>query len=105
MSAAGRRAEIIRILRGRKKDTVNNLAFELKVSERTIRRDLLTLTVDEGYHIDTLQGNGGGVVFQDHRKPHKGALSQEQIRVLEELAQHAGDYEAGVLAGILESFG
>ena len=47
MNAAGRRAELVRILRIRRKVTVPHLVHELGVSERTIRRDLLTLTVDE----------------------------------------------------------
>ena len=104
MTAAGRRAELVRVLRGRKKDTIKNLAFALGVSERTIRRDLLTLTVDEGYHIDTLPGNGGGVVFHDHSNPHKGILSQEQIDVLSELAQSTGGYKAKILKEILDAY-
>ena len=105
MSATSRRAELVRILRGRRKDTVSNLAYELGVSERTIRRDLLTLTVDEGYHIDTLQGNGGGVIFRGSNNPQKGILSQEQIRALTTLAEIGDDHQACVLKGILEAFG
>lgn len=104
MTAARRRAELVRILRGRKKDIVKNLSCELGVSERTIRRDLLTLTLEEGYHIDVLPGNGGGVVFHNHSSPHKGILSREQIDVLTELAAYAGDYQASVLNGILEAY-
>ena len=104
MSAAGRRAELIRILRGRKKDTIPNLAHELGVHEETIRRDLLLLTVDEGYLIDTKQGKGGGVEFHGHNDPHKGILSQEQIKVLNDLKQLADSYQAGVINGILDAF-
>ena len=104
MTAAGRRAEMIRILRGRKRDIIPNLAYELGVSERTIRRDLLTLTLDEGYHIDVLPGNGGGVVFYDAGNPHKGILSQEQIDVLSELAQSTGGRKAKILKEILDAY-
>jgi len=104
MNAVSRRAEIIRILRGRKKDKVKNLAAELGVNERTIRRDLLVLTVDEGYHIDTLQGNGGGVMFRGHNNPHKGILSQEQRNVLAELAQDVGGHKAQILHEILAAY-
>jgi len=104
VSAAGRRAELIRILRGRKRDTIDNLAYELGVHRSTIKRDLLTLTVDEGYHIDTLKGNSGGVVFHDRRNPHKGILSQEQIDVLSELAQSTGGYTAKILKEILDAY-
>ena len=104
MTAVGRRAELIRILRIRKKDTVPNLARELNVSERTIRRDLLTLTVDEGYLIDTIQGNGGGVVCNGQLYPHRGILSQDQIRVLNELKRHADSRQIIVVNEMLEAF-
>ena len=104
MSPASRRAELIRILRIRKRDTVPSLAHELRVNERTIRRDLLTLTVDEGYLIDTIQGNGGGVVYNGQLTPHKGIFSQEQIKVLNELKKHADNHQTIVLNGILEAF-
>ena len=104
MSATGRRAELIRILRGRRKDTIDNLANELGVSRNTIKRDLLTLTVDEGYHIDTLKGNGGGVIFYDRLNPLKGILSKEQIKVLNELAIIASDYQGKVLREILAAY-
>ena len=104
MTAAGRRAELIRILRGRRKDIISNLAYELGVSERTIRRDLLTLTLDEGCHIDVMPGNSGGVVFHDIGNPHKGILSQEQIDVLEELLISASLHQAKILREILNTF-
>lgn len=104
MTAAGRRAELVRILRGRKKDNIPNLAFELGVNERTIRRDLLTLTVDEGYLIDTIQGNGGGVIFDGQNSPHKRIFSQEQIAVLTDLQKLANEHQASVLKGILEAY-
>jgi len=105
MTAATRRAELIRILRGRKKDIIENLALELGVSERTIRRDLITLTVDEGYHIDTVPGIGGGVVLHGYSNPYKGILSQEQIKVLTELTQQVDGGKARVLREILEAYG
>jgi len=105
MRAPGRRAELIRILRSRKRDTIPNLAREFNVHEHTIRRDLLALTVDEGYLIDTIQGNGGGVVFNGQVNPHRGSFSQEQIRVLTDLKKHADNHQLDVLNGILETFG
>jgi len=104
MRATSRRAELIRILRSRKRDTVPNLARELDVHECTIRRDLLTLTVDEGYLIDTIQGNGGGVIFSGQINPHRGSFSQEQIKVLTVLKEHADSYQVNVINNILETF-
>ena len=105
MSAAGRRAELVRILRGRQTDTIENLARDLNVSRKTIQRDLLTLTVDEGYHIDTLKGNGGGVVFRDVKNPLIGILSMEQKQVLTEAVSCVSDYQAKVINEILVAFG
>ena len=105
MRAAGRRAELIRILRDRRRDTIPSLAREFGVHEHTIRRDLLTLTVDEGYLIDTMQGNGGGVVYNGQLNPHKGLFSQEQIKVLNDLMKHADSHQADVINGMLRIFG
>jgi DeoR/GlpR family transcriptional regulator of sugar metabolism len=81
------------------------LAHEFGVHEHTIRRDLLTLTVDEGYLIDTIQGNGGGVVYNGRLNPHKGLFSREQIKVLNELMEHADSNQADVISGMLRIFG
>jgi predicted DNA-binding transcriptional regulator YafY len=96
--------ELVRILRGREKDTISNLAHELGVSERTIRRDLLRLTLDEGYHIDILPGNGGGVVFRSQSNPYKGILSREQIDVLTELIGFVSPRIAKILREILYAY-
>jgi len=106
MSGVARRAEIIRILMGRDMDTVSNLAFELGVNEKTIRRDLLTLTVDELYPINTIQGNGGGVRLIDWHHPHKRILSQEQEKALAIAIDATQDaHQAEVLRGILTAYG
>ena len=104
MSVRERRAEIIHILMGRRKTTMTHLAKELGVSVSTIQRDILSLTVDEYYPIDTKQGNGGGVILRDFRHPHKGILSREQIDVLTHLAQTQDEYTAEVLNGILQAY-
>ena len=104
MSGNKRRAEIIRILRGTKQTTIPCLADTLKVSVSTIKRDILSLTVDDGYPIDTLQGNKGGIVLRDFNNTHKHILSQEQIQVLTDLAQTSDTYYAEVLNGLLRAF-
>ena len=45
MSASERRAEIMRILVGRRKCYLSDLAQELGVSKRTIQRDVQTLVL------------------------------------------------------------
>ena len=104
MSTDERREEMIRILLGGTRTTVPKLAMQLGVSERTIHRDLLVLTVDRGYPIDTEPGRTGGVYMHDYRHAHKHILSQEQIKVLTELAQIASTHHAEVLKGILKTY-
>ena len=104
MNANARRTEIIRILRAAKQTTAARLANTLNVSVRTIHRDILVLTVDEGYPINTAQGNQGGIFLEDVKHPHKHIFSQEQINVLTELAQTANSYHAEILKGILKAY-
>ena len=104
VSANARRSEIIRILRATKQTTAACLADTFNVSTKTIQRDILALTVDEGYRIDTQKGNKGGIVLKDFNNPHKHILSQEQINVLTELAQTSNTYHAEILYGILRAY-
>ena len=70
------------------------LAAELgRVTDRTIRNDILVLTAE--YPLETSRGNGGGVRIADWYHPHKNILSQEQISVLEQLMDKADDEQKG----------
>ena len=80
MSASERRAEIMRILVGRRKCYLSDLAQELGVSKRTIQRDVQTLVLQ--YPLESIHGNGGGIRLADWYHPHRNILSQEQIRTL-----------------------
>ena len=71
MNVKERRAEEIRILMGRRQETMPQLAHELGVCVNTIKNDLLALTVDEHYPLDTVPGNGGGVILRDFKHQHK----------------------------------
>ena len=104
MSAVARRSEIVRILRCCRRTTMPRLAAEFGVNVRTIQRDIMVLTVDEGYPINTDQGNGGGLYLVDYKHPHKKILSKEQIQVLEELIKETDQYRANVLIGILNAY-
>jgi len=104
VSGNKRRAEIIRILRSKNQISVSCLADMLNVSASTIKRDILSLTVDDGYPIDTVMGKKGGIVLRDFRHPYKKILSQEQIRVLTELAQTSDTYQSEILNGILRAY-
>ena len=104
MSGNSRRNEIIRILRSKNQTTMLYLADALGVSISTIKRDILLLTVDEGYPIDTVRGNKGGVLLRDFTHSHKHILSQEEIKLLTLLMQTVDTYTAEVLKGILKAY-
>lgn len=61
MGTAERRNEIMKYLCRRRYDTISNLAFEFGVSERTIRRDIESLSLTEPIY--TQQGRYGGGVY------------------------------------------
>jgi len=61
MSQTERRDELRTILAVRRYDTINNLANELGVSTRTVRRDLIELSLTEAIY--TQSGRYGGGVY------------------------------------------
>ena len=87
MGAAERRQLILDLLCQRRKETIPNLAAELGVSERTIRRDIETLTLH--YPIETVCGRyGGGVRMADWYWYYQGRrrLTPRQTALLRRLA-------------------
>ena len=59
MTASERRNAILEDLCARRFERINNLAFQYGVTERTIRNDIMILSLE--YPIYTAQGNGGGI--------------------------------------------
>lgn len=104
MSTDERREEMIRILLGGERTTVPKLAAQLGVSERTIHRDLLVLTVDRGYPIDSETGRAGGVFMRNYRHTHKRILSKIQIKALNTAIEMADSKTAEVLQSILHAY-
>ncbi len=103
MSANERRAEIIRIMVAKRQESMQVLARELGVTDRTIRADILALTAE--YPLETVRGNGGGVRIADWYHPHKNILSREQISVLEQLLPQADEEQKRVLDQMLREYG
>ena len=69
----------------RRRETTSNLAEELGVSERTIRRDVEMLTLR--YPIETVCGRyGGGVRMADGYKQDRRRLTPRQTALLRRLA-------------------
>ena len=103
MSASERRAEIMRILVGRRKCYLSDLAQELGVSKRTIQRDVQTLVLQ--YPLESIHGNGGGIRLADWYHPHRNILSQEQIRTLRELSSYADEQQKKIVQQIISAYG
>ena len=103
MNAIERREEIMRILIVRRHETMQVLAAEFGVTDRTIRNDITILTAK--YPLKTSRGIGGGVSIPDSFNPHKNILSVEQMNVLEELIPKANEHQKTVIKQILAAFG
>jgi len=85
VGAAERRQLILDLLCQRRRETTSNLAEELGVSERTIRRDVEMLTLR--YPIETVCGRyGGGVRMADWYKQDRRRLTPRQTALLRRLA-------------------
>jgi len=93
----------MRILVGRRRETMKHLAVELGVTDRTIRNDVTILTVD--YPLETIRGNGGCVKVANWYHPHKNILSQEQQAVLTQLMNKVDEPQQRVLREMLVEFG
>ena len=80
-----RQQQIINLLCQRRSDTVQNLAAELGVCERTIRRDIEELTLT--HPLETVRGRyGGGVKMADWCFRDRPKLSPKQTALLKRLA-------------------
>lgn len=84
---AERRTQIMKILCRRRNETVVNLAFELGVSERTIRRDLEVLALSEPIY--TQKGRAGGIYVDESYSMQRMYMTAEELRVLQKIAEQA----------------
>ncbi len=84
MGTAQRRQLLLKALRRRRHDTIRNLAVEFEVSERTIRRDIEILSLDEAIY--TVPGRyAGGVYMLDGGYTAHEHFSLAQTAVLKKL--------------------
>ena len=103
MEAVERRQQILELLCQRRKDTMQNLAAELGVSERTIRRDVEILT--RSYPLETVCGRyGGGVRVADWYHLDRQRMSPKQTALLRRLAADLRGEDLEVMEQILLKF-
>ena len=88
LGTAERRNAILRILCRRRHETVRNLASELGVSERTIRRDIEVLSYTEPIYTQTGR-YGGGVYVVDGYSMDRMYITPEEEKVLHKLRELA----------------
>lgn len=85
-----RQQQLISLLCQRRSDSIQNLAMELGVCERTIRRDIEELTLT--YPIETVRGRyGGGVRMADWYFQDRPKLTPKQTALLKRLASRNGE--------------
>ena len=101
-STAERRQLILEALCDRRRDTVENLATEFDVSNRTIRNDILVLSCS--YPVYTVQGNGGGIFVAEGFMLGRRYLNDVQKNLLLNLASSLPDHDALVIRTILRDF-
>jgi len=103
MNATERRAEIVRILEGRRHEHVKSLAFQLGVSIRTVKYDIEALMAV--YPIETTRGNGGGVKLLSEYGSFRGDITEEQQMVLIGALPQLEGRTAKALAELLRAHG
>ena len=103
MTASERRNAILEDLCMRRFEKVSNLAFQYGVTARTIRNDILMLSLE--YPIYTAKGNGGGIYVDENFRLGKVFLKNEQQELLERLLPGLDGKDAEVMKAILKTFG
>ena len=97
MKATERRQAILDVLVLRREDTVENLAHEFDVSERTIQRDVAELSL-------TYPKYGGGIKVAAWYRPYRRTLAPEQSKAIRKAAQFLEGEEKQALLSVLAQF-
>ena len=84
LGTSDRRKELLVILYRRRHDTIGNLAFEFGVSERTIRRDIESLSITEPIYTQTGR-YGGGVYMLENYFGNQKYMSARETSILEKI--------------------
>ena len=104
MTALERRQAILEVLCERRHEKVANLAFEFNVTTRTIKNDILELSLS--YPVYTVSGRyHSGVYIADDYYFGKQYLTEEQMELIISLKALVGDDQRRVLESIVKRFG
>lgn len=99
MTATERREEIMRIMVARREESMQVLARELGVTDRTIRNDILVLMPT--YPLDTVRGNGGGVRLDKSYHPYRYMMTKQQTKTILNLKDRVSEEEWTVLEQLI----
>ncbi len=93
MGGAERRDQIMSILYRRRHETIDNLANEFGVSERTIRRDIERLSLSAPIY--TKVGRfGGGIYILEGYIPERKYMTEQEMNVFKKV-YHAVEKDEG----------
>jgi predicted DNA-binding transcriptional regulator YafY len=98
-----RRSEIMRILDGRRRETMSNFAFQFGVSIRTICYDIDALTAS--HPIETVRGKNGCVKLTDGYRAYQNIFSEEAQNALSEIIPLVNERLAATIQGLLVAYG
>lgn len=88
----------------RRRESVINLAYEFQVSTRTIKRDILELSLS--YPVYTVSGRyHSGVYIADDYFPGKQYLTEDQLQLIISLQASVDDDQRKILQSIVKKFG
>lgn len=102
IKTAERRIAILNILCERRKETLDNLAFELGVCKATVKRDIIVLSYS--YPIYATPGIGGGIQVVDGFRLGMKYLTDKQYTVLKGISERLSGEEKIVVQEILKIF-
>lgn len=100
MTVWDRRVKLLNYLRDHEQTTVEKLENELKVSRRTVLRDITALTQDHA--VETARGRYGGVYLSKNKNAKK--LTERQKRTLKELLTVANPEQQQDILEIISKF-
>lgn len=102
MNSFERRQRILEVLSIKRKENIKNLATRFGVTPRTIKNDIVALSLTAPIY--TVSGNGGGV-FLDSDWKVRSYLTTPQRELLEDyMYRDIPPEEKQILQGILDTF-